>query len=138
MIAFLTDGWTEQTVSASNGALAWVACIAHIVAAVSTSGWLRRMFISIGSLALLYSFAYWWLFFNPERVQEWSDFLRPFGVITWVLAWSIEPLVLVFYLRRRGREIVGKAEEAAQGPRRRLDEKDRAQRDERGVYRGDA
>lgn len=129
MIGFLTDGWTDQAVSAANGFLAWIAFLAHIYAASKTSMWLRKMFMGIGALALFYSCAYWWLFFNPERVVEWSNFLRPFGVLTWIIAWAVEPLVLLIYLQRSGASIRQRAEDAAEEPRKRLDEFDeRAER----------
>jgi len=124
VIAFLTDGWTDEIISAANAVLAWVACCAHIYAASRTSGKLRAMFIGIGSLALFYSFAYWWLFFNPARVEEWSDFLRPISIFAWALAWAVEPVVIIRYLQRQGRTIVRVAESEARGPRQILDEKD--------------
>jgi ribose/xylose/arabinose/galactoside ABC-type transport system permease subunit len=121
IVAFLTDGWTARTVSAANAVLAWIACIAHLYAASSTSGAIRKMFMTIGTLALFYSFAYWWLFLNPLRVNEWSDFLRPFGIVTWVMAWAVEPIVLVSYLERSGRRLQRAAQEAAEPAKQRLD-----------------
>ena len=97
-----------------NAVLAWVAAMTHVWAAVHTSGKLRIMFIVIASLALLYSVSYWWLFFHPNRVQEWSNFLRPYGIVTWVVAWSVEPVVLVLYLRRKAREIEQVARQAVE------------------------
>lgn len=124
MISFLTDGWSAQSISAINAVLAWAAFIIHSWAASRTSGWLRKMFVMIGSLALFYSFAYWWLFFNPERVTEWSNALRPLGIFTWIIAWSVEPIILVIYLARRGDEIVRKAQDVADQASHRLDRSD--------------
>lgn len=125
MMAFLTDGWTDQAISAANAVFAWVACCAHIYAASKTSGNVRKMFMLIGTLALFYSFAYWWLFFNPERIVEWSNFLRPFGVFTWVVAWAVEPVVMVHYLTSTGRKIEHRARVVAEDRSQRLDEIER-------------
>lgn len=114
MIAFLTDGWSAQGISAVNGVLAWLAFLTHVYAASKTSGHLRHMFMTIACLALFYAFAYWWLFFNPDRVNEWSDFLRPFGVFSWIAAWTIEPIIFICYLQRSGRHLKEVAEEKAQ------------------------
>lgn len=125
MLALLIDGWSEQLVSATNAVLAWVACVAHIYAASKTSGKLRLMFIGIGSLALFYSFAYWWLFWNPESVLGWSNFLRPISIFAWVLAWAIEPVVIIRYLQRSGREVIEHARSEAEDARRFLDDDER-------------
>ena len=122
MLSFLLDGWDQQAVSAANAILAWAAACAHVYAAVKVSGKLRVMFIGIGSLALFYSFAYWWLFFNQSRASDWSDFLRPVSILAWILAWGIEPLVLVHYMKRRASELVGDAKREAGRARKRLDE----------------
>ena len=125
MIAFLTDGWTQQSISAINAVLAWMAFVTHVYAASKTSGHLRRMFMTIAGLALFYSFAYWWLFANPDRVAEWSDFLRPIGVLSWVAAWTIEPIVFIRYLKRTGQLIEKDAEESAHRSREFLDADER-------------
>lgn len=125
MIAFLTDGWSAQAISAINAVLALTAFATHVYAASKTSGHLRHMFMAIAGLAMFYSAAYWWLFYNPERVNEWSDFLRPFGVISWVAAWTIEPVVFVRYLTRSGHIIKARAEEQAAVGRERIDRSER-------------
>ena len=114
VLAFLMLSDEHRWTDALNAVLAWGASMTHVWAAVNTSGWLRRMFMGISALALLYSFSYWWLFFNPGRVSEWSNFLRPFGILTWVVAWSLEPVVLVLYLRRQGYRIVRMASDAVE------------------------
>jgi hypothetical protein len=94
----------------ANAVLAAGAGCAHIYGACHTSGWLRRLFTTIAALAFMYSASYWWLLSNPDKPQEWSNFLRPIGVVTWVVAWGIEPIILVHYLKRMGREMWRKAE----------------------------
>ena len=95
---------------AANALLAWAAGCAHIYGAINTSGWLRRMFTVIAALAWMYSLSYWWLFFHPDKPVEWSNFLRPIGIVTWVVAWGIEPILLVHYLRKQGDKMWAKAE----------------------------
>ena len=112
MISWLTDGWDITLVAGINAFFAWVAGMIHVWAAVHTSRWLRKMFITIASLAFFYSLAYWWLFWNPGRGEEWSSFLRPFGIITWFVAWAIEPVVLVRYLNKAAADLPRKAERA--------------------------
>lgn len=106
----LPDGW--RFADLSNAILAWVAGMAHIYAAVHTSRWLRGLFISVAALALFYSFGYWWLVFNPERVSDWSNFYRPYGQVTWIIAWSLEPFIIVYYLRRLAYGLIGNAQKA--------------------------
>lgn len=122
MLAFFTEGWSLAVVAAVNASLAWFAACIHAWAAYKTSGLLRKMFVSIAALAFFYCLAYWWLFFNTDEGGPWSEFLRPFGIFTWIIAWAIEPIVLVTYLNRRGSEIVEKAEEAASKAKEKLDE----------------
>jgi hypothetical protein len=123
MTAFnLLGGWSLAAIAVTNAVLAWVAAVVHMWAASRTSGLLQKMFIGIASLAFFYSLAYWWLAFNTDRSADWSNFLRPFGVLTWVIAWSVEPLILVTYLNRRGEEIVGKAYTVAEKAKGKLDE----------------
>lgn len=125
MIAFLTDGWSAQAISAVNAVLALLAFATHVYAASKTSGHLRRMFMTIAGLAMFYAAAYWWLFYNPTRVNEWSDFLRPVGVLSWIAAWTIEPVVFVRYLSKSGRNIRVKAEEQAAIGKERIDRSER-------------
>lgn len=92
-----------------NAVMAWVAGMSHMYAASVVEGKLRWTFLSIGTLAFFYSLAYWWLLVNPDNVEQWSDFLRPFGIITWVLAWTVEPFVLVHYLKGHASDIEARA-----------------------------
>lgn len=98
----LTD---VQYIAAGNAIAAWAAAMVHSWAAINISGWLRKMFVAIACLAFFYSLSYWWLFLNPDRSGDWSNFLRPFGIATWIIAWGIEPVVLVRYLTKRGQQI---------------------------------
>ena len=121
MLGFFFDGWSLTAIAVSNAILAWVAACVHGWAAYKTSGHIRQMFISIAALATFYSFAYWWLAFNTDRSADWSNFLRPFGIFTWVVAWAFEPIVLVHYLQRSGNKIVAQAQEAADQVKGKLD-----------------
>lgn len=116
MLATLFPDWQDGTVQISmvNAFLSWGAGMAHIYGAVNTSGWLRRMFLLIAGLALFYSLAYWWLVWNPTRGTEWSEFLRPWAVFTWVIAWGIEPIVLVRYLGKRSRFLIQQGHDQVQ------------------------
>lgn len=108
--------WTDpdtQVITFLNAIFAWAAAVVHGWAAHKTSGWLRRLFIVISGLALFYSLAYWWLFFNPGEGRIWSRMLRPFGLVTWGVAWVAEPVVLIRYFDRASHLIVGRAEVVA-------------------------
>lgn len=120
--AVLTDGWSLRGIAAVNASLAWVAACVHMWAGYKTSGHIRHMFIGIAALAFFYSLSYWWLFWNPSGGAEWSTFLRPFGIITWIMAWSVEPIVLVRYLQRSGDRLVSRAQAKADEVKGRLDE----------------
>ena len=106
MLGYVRDNWVEL----ANALGAWTAGCAHIYAAIHVSAHLRRLFIVIAAMAWLYSIAYWVLFFELVSVRDWSDFLRPLGVITWGVAWAIEPIVFVYYMRRRGEGLIRQAE----------------------------
>lgn len=121
MIAFLADNWDDRLISAINASAAWFACCVHIYVASKFSGHLRLLFMSIGALALFYSLSYWWLFWNPEKVVAWSDFLRPIGIVTWMVAWAVEPFIIYRYMNAQGKKIVKQAEDAAAPFRERLD-----------------
>lgn len=121
MIAFLADQWDQKLISGINAAAAFFAACVHVWVAAKFSGPLRTLFIAIGSLALFYSLAYWWLFFNPDEVLAWSNFLRPIGIATWMVAWAIEPFIIYRYMLGQGRKLVLHAEEAAAPYRERLD-----------------
>ena len=120
MFGIITDDWSIGLVALVNAVLAWVSSMVHGWAATNTSGKLRLMFIAISGLALFYSITYWWLYFNPERVEDWSNFLRPFGIVTWVVAWSVEPVILVLYLRKRGNDMIRRAHEMVEKAEARL------------------
>ena len=122
MPSLVIQNWSLTTVAVINAILAWVAACIHAWAAYKTSGHLRRMFLTIAGLATFYSFAYWWLVFNVDRSGDWSNFLRPFGLFTWVAAWALEPVILVRYLTRRGEQIVERAQVAADKAQVKLDE----------------
>ena len=117
-MSYVLDHWVE----AVNALGAWLAGCAHIYAAIHVSNHLRRLFVGIATLAWLYSFAYWVLFLGLVDVQDWSDFLRPFGIITWGVAWAVEPLVFVKYMRARGEGLVKQADELAAELRQVIDD----------------
>ena len=118
MWAHIADHWSDGV----NAIGAWLAAMAHVYAATNVSGHLRRLFITIASLALLYSIAYWVLFFELVGVQEWSNFLRPWGIITWGVAWAVEPVVFIHYLKRLGGNMEARAAGLAQRVADRIDE----------------
>lgn len=97
--------WQTQAVNILNAMLALAAGCAHIWAALNTRGWLRRMFIIIAAMAWFYCVAYMWLVFHADRVEDWSNVIRPFGIMSWVMAWCIEPILLVRYFRNSARRL---------------------------------
>ena len=89
----------------ANALLAWCAAMTSFWAASHSPGMVRKLFVTIGTLALFYSFAYWWLVFDPTIVREWSNLLRPVGIVTWLIAWTIEPIVIVKQRHVDAREV---------------------------------
>ncbi len=81
-----------------NGVLASAAAATLTYAAAKTIEWLRGLFLVMAALAEFYATAYFWLAINPHRSADWSAFLRPFGILTWAVAWIIPP---IFILRDR-------------------------------------
>jgi len=72
---------------------------------------IRWLFVSIASLSLVYAVAYVVLLADIVTVATWSNFLRPIGLISWLIAWSIEPYLLVRYAQKKAHSIGKLAEE---------------------------
>jgi hypothetical protein len=82
-----------------------------IYAAVHTSKGLRTLFVLIGTLALVYGVSYVWLYLHLEAAEKWSEIMRPIGLASWLMAWTLEPIVMVRWIRRHGREIECRVDE---------------------------
>ena len=104
----------DLTVALVNTVGAFTAFGINSWAAWHMSGWLRRMFNVIAGLALFYSAAYLWLVLHLDKVQVWSDFLRPIGLITWIVAWCLEPIIITRELRKRGNRMQRQATEVVE------------------------
>ena len=102
------------TVTFMNVIGASIAFGVNLWASIRLPGKIRWMFQAIASLALVYCVAYFWLLFNPDKVEVWSDFLRPLSILTWVVAWAIEPVLIVREFERRAKEIISQVEHFAE------------------------
>ena len=70
---------------------------------------LRPVFAASGVLALIYSGAYLWLGFNIERSAQWSQYVRPVGLIAWPVAWIFPPAMSVLLYMRVRRTLGGES-----------------------------
>lgn len=109
----------DNQVIIANAVGAAIAAGIHIWAASRVRGRIRILFGVIASLALTYSVSYLWLLTHLDMRAEWSQFMSQFGGPTWIIAWSIEPIVLVHYLSDHGRNLETRLQEliAAKGVR---------------------
>lgn len=82
-----------------------IAGAVNMWAAWRTTAWIGRVFLGIATLSLTYAFSYFWLSFHMDKVAEWSAVMRPISILTWGVAWAIEPIVLVRYLDRKASEM---------------------------------
>ena len=83
-------------------------------AAMHMSGWLRRMFNVIAGLALFYALAYFWLVLHLDQVKVWSDFLRPVGLVSWVVAWCLEPIIITREMRKHSRKMLKETDQVVE------------------------
>lgn len=88
-----------------NALGAFSAAVVNMWAAWRTNGWVSRVFLGIAGLSLTYMFSYAWLSFHMESAADWSAVMRPISIITWGVAWAIEPIVLVRYINAKAVEI---------------------------------
>lgn len=104
LLVEVTEPGTVE-VAVVNGALAAAAAATLTYAAAKTIEWLRGLFLVMAALAEFYATAYFWLAINPDRSADWSAFLRPFGVLTWVVAWIIPPIFILHDRQRRAGQL---------------------------------
>ena len=95
-----------------NTVLSFFAALVHLWAGWKTSHSLRYLFWTIAALAFFYSMAYWWLLWNLDRAEVWSRIVRPAGIASWLIAWSLEPIIMVLWLQRRAKEIEARGKQA--------------------------
>lgn len=60
---------------------------------------LRATFAGAGVLASIYCGSYVWLAMNFERSKEWSALMRPVGMLSWLVAWTL-PAAISMRLHR--------------------------------------
>lgn len=63
----------DLAVIGTNVVLAAVACVANFYAARHNPEPWRTVRVLVGSMALVYTFAYSWLLANSEKLVEWSQ-----------------------------------------------------------------
>jgi hypothetical protein len=61
---------------------------------------MRPTFAAAGILASIYCGSYVWLAFNFERARDWSALMRPVGMLSWLVAWSM-PAAISMRLYRK-------------------------------------
>lgn len=77
----------------------------NVWAAWRTTAWISRTFLGIATLSFTYAFSYFWLSFHMDNAAEWSAVMRPISILSWGVAWAIEPIVLVRYLDKKATEM---------------------------------
>jgi hypothetical protein len=79
--------WASLTVVWISLGLSACAAVALLLAARHSLPELRPTFAAGGVLAAIYCGSYIWLAFNYERAQEWSQLMRPVGMVSWLVVW---------------------------------------------------
>ena len=93
-----------------------VAIVASYVAvrAVSWSFgfWMKLSLILTAVFAAAYHVSYWWLLLHPTQAAEWSQTMRPVGMLAWFLGpWLALPLSTYRQARKVERKMRTEAEE---------------------------
>lgn len=73
----------------TNAVLAAIAAVTLLLAARHSFPELRATFAAGGVLASIYTGSYIWLAMNLERAKEWSQLMRPVGMVAWLVAWIL-------------------------------------------------
>lgn len=70
---------------------------------------MRLALVISSTLSGVYAIGYWWLLNHQESVEEWSDALRPIGMLSWFIGpWIAFPLAFEHQLKSRVRQMKGK------------------------------
>ena len=81
--------WASLGVVWISLGLSAVAAVTMLLAARHSLPELRATFAAGGVLASIYCGGYVWLAFNFDRAQEWSAVMRPVGMLSWLVAWTM-------------------------------------------------
>lgn len=81
--------WVELSVVWVSLGMSAVAAVTCLLAARYSLPELRATFAAMGVLASIYCGSYVWLAFNFEQSKEWSALMRPVGMLSWLVAWTL-------------------------------------------------
>ena len=63
-------------------------------------------------LAFTYNVSYIWLLTHYDRAADWSQVMRPVGMVSWLIPWTALPLAMLRYVHRRADELDKKVTDA--------------------------
>jgi hypothetical protein len=86
-----------------------VAVATNLWAGRHSSGYLRLLFAGTSFLSAVYFGSFFWLVFNMDQAATWSAWLRPVGMLSWLVAWTAPPWVIVNHHTRFSRRLVDDA-----------------------------
>lgn len=104
----------DQLVILGNALMALVACGVNWWGAKQFHKAMRFMFTFIAISSFGYFLSYIWLIFHGDSVETWSRAVRPLGVLTWTVPWTIMPILMVRSARREARRIIQRAEKTVE------------------------
>lgn len=81
--------WASLTVVWVSLGLSAIAAVTLLLAARHSLPELRSTFAAGGVLASIYCGSYMWLAMNYERAQDWSAVMRPVGMLSWLVVWTL-------------------------------------------------
>lgn len=90
---------------------AFVSTIVSIRASFKFTTWAgspftRLALIASATMSAVYCLGYIWLLNHPQQGSEWSETLRPVGMISWVIGpWTAFPIALEYQMRKRARSM---------------------------------
>lgn len=81
--------WASLAVVWVSFGLSAIAAVVMFLAARHSLPELRATFAAGGVLASIYCGSYLWLAMNFERALEWSAVMRPVGMLSWLVVWTL-------------------------------------------------
>lgn len=92
------DLWVIYVSTFATGMVVIVAVTVSVRTVTWKFGVAKRLsLITTAVFAACYHVSYWWLLFNPTEAADWSEVMRPVGMVAWFLGpWLALPLT-TFY-----------------------------------------
>ena len=100
----------------ANLVFAATACGVNVWAARRGPGVLRPLRAAVAALAAVFVAAYVWLLSDLDAGLNWSQWMRPVGLVAWGLVWILPPCIVHRASARVAAHLDSKADEIKDAP----------------------